>query len=67
MGIQFEKLKKKIPTNRPILVKQGQVRGNKNIFQVGLSVVALSINSYDEHSLKLSLMFSYFVGVEKRK
>ena len=39
MGIQFEKLKKIIfrPTDRPIPVKQGQVRGNKNIFKVGLN------------------------------
>ena len=36
MGIQFEKLKKKNPTDRPILVKQGRVRGNTNIFKVGL-------------------------------
>ena len=35
MGIKFEKLKKKNPFDRPILVKQGQVRGNKNIFKVG--------------------------------
>ena len=40
MGIQFEKLKKLIfqPTDRPITVKQGRVRGNKNIFKVGLMV-----------------------------
>ena len=36
MGIQFEKLKKKIQTDRPIPVKQGRVKGNKNIFKVGL-------------------------------
>ena len=30
MGIQFEKLKKKIPTDQPIQVKQGRVRGNKS-------------------------------------
>ena len=37
MGIQFEKLKKNnFPTDRSILVKQGRVRGNKNIFKVGL-------------------------------
>ena len=34
MGIQFEKLKKK--SDRPIQLKQGRVRGNKNIFKVGL-------------------------------
>ena len=33
MGIQFEKLKK-IPTDLPILVKQGLVRGNNDIFKV---------------------------------
>ena len=33
--MEFEKLKKKIPTDRPIPEKQGQVRGNKNIFKVG--------------------------------
>ena len=32
MGIQFEKLKKK--SDRPIPLKQGWVRGNKNIFTV---------------------------------
>ena len=31
MGMEFEKLKKKIPTDRPIPEKQGQVRGNSNI------------------------------------
>ena len=37
MGIEFEKLKKKkFPTDRPIPEKQGRVRGNKNIFKVGL-------------------------------
>ena len=38
MGMEFEKLKKIIfrPTGRPILEKQGWVRGNKNIFKVGL-------------------------------
>ena len=30
----FEKLK--IPTDQPIPEKQGRVRGNKNIFKVGL-------------------------------
>ena len=36
--MEFEKLKKKkFPINRPILVKQGRVRGNKHIFKVGLS------------------------------
>ena len=30
MGIEF----KKIPINRPILVKQGRIRVNKNIFKV---------------------------------
>ena len=29
-------VKKKFPTDRPILEKQGRVRGNKNIFKVGL-------------------------------
>ena len=28
MGSEFDKLKKKIPIDRPILVKQGRVRGN---------------------------------------
>ena len=37
-GYQFEKLKKNnFPIDLPILVKQGRVRGNKNIFKVGLS------------------------------
>ena len=27
--------KNKFPTDQPILVKQGRVRGNKNIFKVG--------------------------------
>ena len=40
MGIEYEKLKK-IPIDRPILVKQGPVRGNKNIFKVGLTVHCL--------------------------
>ena len=33
MGIQIEKLKK-IQTDRPIPVKQGRVRGNKNILRL---------------------------------
>ena len=37
MGIQFQKLKK-IQTDRPMPVKQGRVRGNKNIFKVGLII-----------------------------
>ena len=36
MGMEFEKLKKKFPTDQPTLEKQGRVRGNKNIFKVGL-------------------------------
>ena len=36
MGIQFQKFKKIRPTDRPMLVKQGRVKGNKNIFKVGL-------------------------------
>ena len=34
--MEFEKVKKKYPTDRPIPEKQGRVRGNKNIFKVGL-------------------------------
>ena len=34
--MEFEKLKKKNPTYLPIPEKQGWVRGNKNIFKVGL-------------------------------
>ena len=34
--MEFEKLKKKFPTDRPIPEKKGRVRGNKNIFKVGL-------------------------------
>ena len=41
MGIQFEKLKKKIPPARPLPVKQGWVRGIKNTFKVGLSMIEL--------------------------
>ena len=36
MGIEYEKFKNKNSTNRTIRVKQGRVRGNKNIFKVGL-------------------------------
>ena len=36
--MEFEKLKKNyFPTDRPIPEKQGRVRGNKNIFKVGLT------------------------------
>ena len=45
MAIEFEKLKKN-PIDRPILVKQGQVMGNKNIFKVGLREYILQ--SFDE-------------------
>ena len=38
--MEFEKLKKNdYPTDRPIPEKQGQVRGNKNIFKVGLMYI----------------------------
>ena len=33
--MEFENLKK-IPTDQPIQEKQGRVRGNKNIFKVGI-------------------------------
>ena len=37
MGLKFESKKKNIfPTDRPIPEKQGRVRGNKNIFKLGL-------------------------------
>ena len=36
MDIQFEKLKKNL-TDLPIPVKQGWVRGIKNIFKIGLN------------------------------
>ena len=34
MRIEFEKSKEIFPTDWPILVKQGQVRGNKNFFRL---------------------------------
>ena len=38
MGMEFEKMKKKFfSTNLPIPEKLGRVRGNKNIFKVGLA------------------------------
>ena len=44
MGIEFEKLKKiKFPTDLPIPDKQGGVRGNKNIFKVGLNYLTHTI------------------------
>ena len=47
MGIQFEKVKKNnFSSNRPIPVKQGRVRGNKNIFKVGLSGCFVTIAVY---------------------
>ena len=58
MGIQFEKLKKN-PTDRPILVRQGRVRGNKTIFKVGLSsfqecvyVVRVKVLVFSLHEIK---------------
>ena len=37
MGMEFENLKKNsFPTDLPTPEKQGRVRGNKNIFKVGL-------------------------------
>ena len=35
MDMEFEKLKKKIPTDLPMPEKKGRLRGNKNIFKVG--------------------------------
>ena len=43
MGIEFEELKKKILIDRPILVKQCRVRGNKNIFRVGPGSSAIQV------------------------
>ena len=37
--MEFEKLKNNFPTDRPIPEKQGRVRGNKNIFKVGLNMI----------------------------
>ena len=38
MSMKFEKLKKNnFPADRPTPEKQGRVRGNKNIFKVGLN------------------------------
>ena len=55
MGIRFEKLKKNFrPTDRPISVKQVQVRGNKNIFKVGLELF----------SVGLSIMYSYYLSAK---
>ena len=39
MGIQFKKLKKNDFPTDPYQLNQGQVRGNKNIFKVGLKGV----------------------------
>ena len=36
--MEFEKLKKKQFSDRPIPEKQGRVRGNKSIFKVGLII-----------------------------
>ena len=41
--MEFEKLKK-IFSDQPIPEKQGRVRGNKNIFKVGL--IDLSLNNF---------------------
>ena len=46
MGIQFEKLKKNLIIIAYILVTQGRVRGNKNIFKVGLN------KTYAYHDLR---------------
>ena len=45
MGIEFEKLKITVfrPADHPIPVKQGQVRGNKSSFMVGLCQVDIEI------------------------
>ena len=37
MGMEFEKLKKKNPTDRPIPEKQGRVRGNKIFLRLVLA------------------------------
>ena len=56
MGIQFEKVKKKyFPTNRPIPVKQGRVRGNKNIFKAGLKHAKLNMLALFMHQILHSI------------
>ena len=40
--MEFEKLNKKI-SDRPIPEKQGRLRGNKNIFKVGLNMILIFI------------------------
>ena len=43
--MEFEKFEKNnFPTNRPIPEKQGRVRGNKNIFKVGLRIHTCGIS-----------------------
>ena len=50
MGIKFEIFKNKFLINRPILVNQGQVRGNNNILKVGLSRYYLIIGKKQLYS-----------------
>ena len=59
MGIQFEIFseKKKFPTDRPIPVKQGRVRGNKNTFKVGL--MAFNIVSQRAVEICISMKHLY--------
>ena len=58
MGMEFEKLKKNnFPTDRPIPEKQGRVKGNKNIFKVGLGThlnrfadaILMTSNEHTQH------------------
>ena len=52
MGMKFEKLKKKNSDHPTNTEKQGRVRGNKNIFKVGLrkvreAILAVALTMYD--------------------
>ena len=74
MSIQFEnfRLKNKFLIDRPILVKQGQVTGNKNIFNVGPSLCWMSLhtptfcilvdNAMNIDRIRIRLPISYFKG-----
>ena len=61
MGIQYEKVKKdNISTNRPIPVKQGRVRGYKNIFMVGLMYGQMHISRNKSEKIDGIYCFRFF-------
>ena len=64
--MEFEKLKKKKNSDRPIPEKLGRVRGNKNIFKVGLVFYNEMVFFFNSVSLTRTNSLTYNLYFYKR-